>query len=322
MLTNKSKNNFQNKRFISPMPNNYRINNEDDESLNMNLNQSNRKKSNMQSYRDLINSYSVERKKYNNLYENKSRAIPTLNLQHLYLKNQENYDRFMKNKAYKKGLKLEGNKEFEGIPVEQYLNEIETYRENINELIKHNDWYYSYPDENTNNENKMKLTPLPSKSRLLMNTNKEKKDFNFAERNAVMMRRVEYTHSLITDSDKIEKKRKLDREREKIYLIMKSAVLTIEDWWIDRLKKKKEREEQLKKIIENNRDTLNNFFNNLENIYYMKNKNDEKRNLMIEFFRRLLKIKEKYEKKKKLVNNNLKIQNLDRDNDEPEILRP
>ena len=54
----------------------------------------------------------------------------------------------------------------------------------------------------------------------------------------------------------------------------------------------------------------------------MKNKNDEKRNLMIEFFRRLLKIKEKYEKKKKLVNNNLKIQNVDRDNDEPEILGP
>ena len=88
MLTNKSKNNFKNKRFISPMPKKNRINNEDDESLNINPNQSNRKKSNMQSYRNLINSYSVERKKYNNLYDNKSRALPTLNLQHLYLKNQ------------------------------------------------------------------------------------------------------------------------------------------------------------------------------------------------------------------------------------------
>ena len=298
MLKNKSKNNFQNKRFISPMPNNYRINNEDDESLNMNLNQTNRKKSNMQSYRDLINSYSVERKKYNNLYENKSRAIPTLNLQHLYLKNQENYDRFMKNKAYKKGLKLEGNKEFEGIPVEQYLNEIETYRENINELIKHNDWYYSYPDENTNNENKMKLTPLPSKSRLLMNTNKEKKDFNFAERNAVMMRRVEYTHSLITKEKQRDDKNKLDQERKKIYLIMKSAILTIENWWVSILEKRKENEEKLNQFIEKNNKNIENLVNTLETIFNKKNRKDESvKKFIIEFYRKLFKNNQKYEKK-------------------------
>ena len=236
MLTKESNNYSQNKRFSSPMKKKNRINNKYDENLNTNQKmetQSNRKKTNITpSYRNLINSYSLERKKYNKIYENKSRAIPSLNLQHTYLKNQENYDKFIKNKAYNRGLKLEGNKEYEGIPVEQYLNEIETYRENINDLIKHNDWYYIYPDENYNNANKMKLTPLPSKSRLLMNTNKEKKDFNFAERNAVMMRRVEYTHSLITNNGKNEEKKKLDIEREKIYLIMKSSVLTIENWWI------------------------------------------------------------------------------------------
>ena len=99
--------------------------------------------------------------------------------------------------------------------MQQYLNEIENYRENINRLIKHNDWYYIYPDENTNNENKMKLTPLPSKSRLLMNTNKEKREFNSAERNAVMMRRVEYTHSLITDSGKVKKKKEIGYRKRK-----------------------------------------------------------------------------------------------------------
>ena len=193
------------------------------------------------SYQNLIKSYSKGRKRYNNIYEKKTRAIPSSYLQYTYLKNQENYDRFMKNKAYKKGLKLEGNKEYENLPIDEYINEIEDYRENINKLIKHNDWFYIYPDVNENNVNKMKLTPLPSKSRLLMETNKEKNDFNFAERNAVMMRRIEYTHSLISKNGKKEEKERLDKEREKIYLIMKSAVLTIEDWWVKILEKQKKK---------------------------------------------------------------------------------
>ena len=50
-----------------------------------------------------------------------------------------------------------------------------------------------------------------------MNTNKEKEDFNFAERNAVIMRRIEYTHSLITKNGEKKEKEKLMKEKQKSY---------------------------------------------------------------------------------------------------------
>ena len=271
------------------------------------------------SYQNLIKSYSKGRKRYNNIYEKKTRAIPSSYLQYTYLKNQENVNNYLKNKAYKKGLKLEGNKEYENLPIDEYINEIEDYRENINKLIKHNDWYYIYPDENKNNMNKMKLTPLPSKSRLLMNTNKEKKDFNFAERNAVMMRRVEYTHSLITKDGKKEEKERLDKEREKIYLIMKNAVLRIENWWAKMLEKKKEKEDNFTILLSNNKERINNFFIYLDNIFHFKNKKEERKKIYIDFFRRLIKIRDEDNKKNKL-NNNFAVQNVHRDNQEPENL--
>ena len=61
---------------------------------------------------------------------------------------------------------------------------INSQEDDIIKLINENNWIYIYPEYNKTNLNKMKLTPLSYKSRLLMNTNKEKEDFNFAERNA------------------------------------------------------------------------------------------------------------------------------------------
>ena len=169
------------------------------------------------SYQSLINSYSKSKKRYMNIYENRRTGIPSLNLKQTYLKNQENYHKYLNNKKNKKGLKLEGNKEYEDLSVDKYMDEINTYRENIIKLINENNWIYIYPEYNKTNLNKMKLTPLSYKSRLLMNTNKEKEDFNFAERNAVIMRRIEYTHSLITKNGEKKEKEKLMKEKQKIY---------------------------------------------------------------------------------------------------------
>ena len=49
-----------------------------------------------------------------------------------------------------------------------------------------------------------------------MNTNKEKEDFNFAERNGVIMKRIEYTHSLITKNKKKKEKKKTKNKKIKI----------------------------------------------------------------------------------------------------------
>ena len=64
------------------------------------------------------------------------------------------------------------------------MDEINTYRENIIKLINENNWIYIYPEYNKTNLNKMKLTPLSYKSRLLMNRNLKnvvKKEFFYLE---------------------------------------------------------------------------------------------------------------------------------------------
>ena len=322
---NESNNFLQEDQIISPISPNY--NNDYEDSPNTKLimteydNRKNFTKSKIPlSYKNLIKSYSNDRKRYYNIYEKRKRGIPSFYLKHTYLKNQENFNKYLKKNVNNKGLKLEGNKDYEDIPVNEYINEIEDYKENINKLIKHNDWFYIYPDENENNVNKMKLTPLPSKSRLLMETNKEKNDFNFAERNAVMMRRIEYTHSLISKNGKKEEKERLDKEREKIYLIMKSAVLTIEDWWVKILEKQKKRQKHFNFFLEENKEKINDFFIYLDNIFSFKNNKDEKRKVYIEFFRNLIKIRDKENRKRNKSDNNIIIPNVNRDNQEPENL--
>ena len=46
------------------------------------------------SYKTLINTYSKDKNRYKNIYENKSRAIPSLYLQRAYLKNQKDYNEY------------------------------------------------------------------------------------------------------------------------------------------------------------------------------------------------------------------------------------
>ena len=59
---------------------------------------------------------------------------------------------------------------------------------------------------------------------------KEKKDYKNAERAAVILRRLEYTHGL---GEKINKEDKI------IFYLMKGAALIIEDWWIKIMNDKK-----------------------------------------------------------------------------------
>ena len=53
------------------------------------------------SYQSLINSYSKSKKRYMNIYENRRTGIPSLNLKQTYLKNQENYHKYLNNKKNK-----------------------------------------------------------------------------------------------------------------------------------------------------------------------------------------------------------------------------
>ena len=177
---------------------------------------------------NLFSNNKKDKQDYDNLNLRKKTGKTTSSSEKAYLKNQNSLKNYFKQNINSIGLKLGYDKYYETIPIEKYVNEINKYNNNItNQLIK-------YPDEeNKKIKNNMKLTPLPSKSRLLMNSDKEKKDFNNAERTAVMMRRFEYTHRLKN------KENKKAQEKKAKYLIMKKAVEKIEIWWKKILDNKK-----------------------------------------------------------------------------------
>ena len=105
----------------------------------------------------------------------------------------------------REGMKLQRNKYFQNISIDQFIKERPTTTRKYLNILKNSKNQNSqekiilnYQNLNNNNiGNKINgedffLTPLPNKSRKLLNTIKEKNDFLFAERAAVMMRTFEY----------------------------------------------------------------------------------------------------------------------------------
>ena len=167
-------------------------------------------------YQQLLKSYSQTKKDYKKYYSNgKRRNNSPSYLKKIYLKSQKKLSKYFKDNINNEGLKLEGNKSYENISLGNYLNEIETYMEHIENKLNENNLYYLYPNENDNLTERLKLTPIPSKSRILMKTKKEINDLSSAERNAVMLRRVEYTHGISINNCNRNIKEKLIRKKNK-----------------------------------------------------------------------------------------------------------
>ena len=258
-------------------------------------------------YQQLLKSYSQTKKDYKKYYSNgKRRNNSPSYLKKIYLKSQKKLSKYFKDNINNEGLKLEGNKSYENISLGNYLNEIETYMEHIENKLNENNLYYLYPNENDNLTERLKLTPIPSKSRILMKTNEEMNELSSAERSAVMLRRVEYTHGFSNNNYKNKITDKLNRKRHQIYMIMKEAVLTIENWWKKILDKRNFNNKS--NGINNFNDNLNNrilnltkiFFKQMENFYYMKKNKKRKKMLFFTFIGKLRALKKKHVKKHKI----------------------
>ena len=238
----------------------------------------------LNSYEIMLKEFQKNRDIFDKLFSDKKSKDYTY-LEDIYMKYSKNLTKFFKNN--KRGLQLTGSKKFENLPIDLFLSEIEVYKKNILQKIKDNTLTYSNPNDNLSKkiDEKIRLTPLPSKSRLLMKTNKEKNDFSSAERTAVYMRIVEYTHSLRTKEGKEQYEKLLREEKEKIIFIMKKSVDTIQNWWI-KMKKKKSLEKKEKEIF------------NSKYKKYLDILNNKKGNKLIEYITRYVKKKVRIKKKK------------------------
>ena len=192
-------------------------------------------------------------------------------LEEMYLKYSKSLQKYFSRN--KEGMKLYGNKYFENISIDAFLKTRNKSQQKMLAKMKNpNNFSYAGGPNTTvneseiiNEENKIIptnlintsanannittnlnfndelhddeffLTPLPNKSRKLLNTKKEKKDFLNAERAAVMMRTFEYTHGVRSRVGFSQYKRMLEEEKEKLIALMLKAANKIQRWW----KKKK-----------------------------------------------------------------------------------
>ena len=271
------------------------------------------------SYHELINQYSKSKDRYNSVYLKRKKGANTF-LEKIYIKYQKVMEKYFKDSKNKKGLRLEGNKKYEKEPIEKFINEIDSYMEHIQNKLKENNLFYLYPNDDNKLSEKLRLTPIPHRNRILMNTNKEKEDFSNAERSAVLLRRVEYTHGLTTTEGKNEFRKYLKMEREKIFFILKEAILTIENWWI----RKKGLKDKIKKnrrlFNSNNNNDLEDerlkiikiFIKQMEIFYYMKKNKKEKKKLYIKFLSKLKKMKINDKENNKIYSPSVKDSNTNK----------
>ena len=120
-------------------------------------------------------------------------------------------------------MQLSGNKKYECVPIDIFLSEITTYNKQLISRLQQNNLLYKHPTQQVIADEKIELTPLPNKSRLLMSTHKERSDYNSAERLAVAMRMVEYTHSLKNKKGKQTYNEMIREQKETLLFFIKRS---------------------------------------------------------------------------------------------------
>ena len=193
----------------------------------------------------------------------------------IYIHNLNSLNQFLQKQKNLKGLTLQGNRLLENISLNKFNEFFREYGKSIEKKLKKHVLNYFYPNNNQPKlmGQKMNLTPIPIKRNIYLKNEKEKKDYKNAERAAVILRRLEYTHGLSGNNN---------RDEKIFFYLMKGAALIIEDWWIDIYINKKKDEDYNKLLgkIKNleNVSKENNERNNRFILNNKKNKNGKKYN--------------------------------------------
>ena len=184
---------------------------------------------------------STSRKKDNNKIPNNFPQFgqPSEFLEEMYKKYSKSLQRyFIQNRE---GMKLSINKYFQRLSVDEFIKErknsqkkyLEKMKNNNNNNINENYTLEKINNSFTNNyfDEDFFLTPLPNKSRKLLNTDQEKNDFLSAERQAVIMRTFEYSYGVRSKFGINEYKKMLEDHKKQCFNIMINAANKIKKMW-------------------------------------------------------------------------------------------
>ena len=262
------------------------------------------------------------RNKNSNKLTNESETDSTLGempessyeLNTIYLSNLNNLNNFLQKTNNLRGITLKGNKLLENVSLIKFNSFFREYGKNIERQLKKHVLKFFYPNNNKPKlmGQKMNLTPIPVKRNIYLKNEKEKKDLKNAERAAVILRRLEYTHGLG------EKKNKDDKI---LFYLMKGAALIIEDWWI-RIIEERKKNEDYNTLISKIKNMQDDVKSNKKEIYTRKNRFafKQKSNKKTSKEKEMKKNKNKKEKNGKLKKKN-KIEiieiNLDEEQEQP-----
>ena len=211
-------------------------------------------------------------------------------LEEMYLKYSKNLQKyFIKNQT---GLKLAGNKYFKNLTVEDYMKQNNLTQEEFISLL--NGIYH-----NEITKDNFFLTPMPNKSRQLLETNKEKNDFLEAERSAVVMRTFEYTRGIKSRVGMRELKKVMEEQKKRLINLMLASASKIQRWWKKKfviINQNKNNETYQKKIFYYNymlnKKKAKIFFDKIKNIFKKKKK------IKFDFFSKKLNLKAQKSNKK------------------------
>ena len=199
----------------------------------------NRKKNSSLISKNKLHIYQTKRNPNKNLYQSNSYSAF---IEEMYIKYSKNLEKYFKNNRY--GMRLIGNRLYKNTSIDQYLKERKLYQKKKlsqlkNESFNLNENYNNYSLETKNdlNNDLFYLTPIPNKSRKLLNTNKEKDEFLSAERSAVVIRTFEYTHGLRSDIGIKEYNALIKDKKEKLISYMFESAKKIQNWWKKNFKK-------------------------------------------------------------------------------------
>ena len=215
-------------------------------SLNNSFQSPNKQHSKQDSYCMLLNEYAQNKDIFSKVFtDTKSQKFSIL--ESLYLKYSNTLHSYFK--LNKKNMQLSGNKKYECVPIDIFLSEITTYNKQLISRLQQNNLLYKHPTQQVIADEKIELTPLPNKSRLLMSTHKERSDYNSAERLAVAMRMVEYTHSLKNKKGKQTYNEMIREQKETLLFFIKRSCDTIQKWYLNQKNKFKEQIKEDKEFI-------------------------------------------------------------------------
>ena len=200
----------------------------------------------------------------------------------IYLLNSEKLGKYYYDN--KNNLLLYGSKKYDLLTIKRLVKEMSKYKskvlKKISEDKKHPNKVKDFGIDSC--DDKAILTPLADsdkKKNKNMSESLEKKNFEEAQRSAVVMRRIEYTH-LLESRDSFKKGAiNTEEEDKKFFLLIKEAVDKIErNWLYHHWKKLKQMTTEKDNKNNNNKNDNNKNDNNKINNYKINNNNKNKNN--------------------------------------------